>query len=373
MTRSAARAAALFACLPVSGCATATCWTFRDPVPAPRQESVQVTFLGVGGVNVRWRGSSVMTAPLYSNPTLAELVYSEIHSDRLRVQALLHQDVSDARAILVGHAHYDHALDVAFVVQEKALQAAVIGNDALVKLLAPVAKQLPAGVVSLEGTDACAAAPDATADGRFRIRAIRSEHSPQLGKHLFGGLLKVPSVTLWRGEPWQPLSEMPRRVGEWPAGTTQAFVIDLLEPGTNAVAFRVYYQDSPTRGPIGHLPACLSDKPVDLAIVCAGGATELPRFPEDLLANLRPRYVMGAHWEDFFNPRKLPLPGAHDVKEKIRIVPGLRRGSFLRRVRKALPPGGQATIPCPEAVTYFARQDGRWSIAASDAGWSKPK
>jgi hypothetical protein len=54
-------------------------------------------------------------------------------------------------------------------------------------------------------------------------------------------------------------------------------------------------------------------------------------------------------------------------------VPGLRRGSFLRRVRKALPPGGQATIPCPEAVTYFARQDGRWSIAASDAGWSKPK
>ncbi|PYQ14855.1 MAG: hypothetical protein DMF80_11350 [Acidobacteria bacterium] len=374
MSRAAA-AAVLLAGAFAAGCAsTTTCRTFRDPpAPGPAKESVQVTFLGVGGVLVRWAGASVMTGPFYSNPTVAELALSEIHSDRERVDALLHEDVADARAILVGHSHYDHAMDVPFVALRKATKATVLGNDALVKLLAPIASALPAGLASLERRDACADPAYVVSDSRFRVWAIRSEHSPQIGKRLLGDIVNVPKVTLWRGEPLQPLAALPSRVGEWPAGTTLAFVIDLLEAGTDEVAFRIYYQDSPTRQPVGYPPPCLPGRPVDLAILCVGGATELPHFPGDIVRTLHPGFVLGIHWEDFFEPRPLPLPGAKDVREKIKLLPGVSRSGFLRAVRRALPPGARAAFPCPEAATTFSRTGSAWSIAASDARWSAPK
>jgi len=371
----ARQAALALACGIASGCATSTtCFTFKDPpTTGPAQESVQVSFLGVGGVHVRWQGASVMTAPFYSNPTQLEMISSEIHSDRNRVRSLLPDHVSDTRAVLVGHSHYDHALDVPFAVQMKAKQATVVGNDALTKLLAPIKHDLTAGLVSLEGRDACSAPAYAVAGTRIRIRAVTSEHSPQIGKHLFKDFLKFPAITLWRGEPWLPLATMPARAGEWPSGTTLAFVIDLLEATSDDVAFRIYYQDSPTRKPIGYLPACLAAKPVDLAILCGGGATELPEFPGDIVGAMKPRFVLGTHWEDFFTPRRIPLPAATNVKERIRILPGVSRRAFVRRVTKEQPSGGQVAMPCPESVTYFARNAGQWTIAASDAGWSTPK
>lgn len=50
------------------------------PSPAPVYDPVagkdeaHVTFLAVGGVIRRWQGRSIMTAPLYSNPPVAQAV-----------------------------------------------------------------------------------------------------------------------------------------------------------------------------------------------------------------------------------------------------------------------------------------------------------
>ena len=44
--------------------------------------------------------------------------------------------------------------------------------------------------------------------------------------------------TLWRGEDEYPAKELPVRAGTWTGGTTLAFVIELLEPATDSVAFR---------------------------------------------------------------------------------------------------------------------------------------
>ena len=346
------------------------------PEPTPDKDAVQVTFLGVGGLIVRWQGAAVMAAPLYSNPTIGEIALSEIHPDRQRIEALMRQDVSGVRAIFSGHAHYDHLMDVPYVALHRAPDADVVGNDAMVKLLDPIKGKLrpPHTLVSLESP----ASPVYPVPGtRFRIRAVASQHSPQIGPRLIGWFPRLlglfvhfPRVTLWRGEDEDPAKELPVRAGNWTAGTTQAFVIELLDAADD-VAFRIYYQDSPTVPHYGYPDWPSNPNHYDLAILCMGGATEYKAFPRDIVRYLGPTYVMGIHWENFFDPR--PLPTAERKRdEKIHYAPGVKEGRFIGAVRDALPAGGRAIVPCPDQVATFRKDAGRWQLA-DDAGWSRPR
>jgi len=381
--RTGARRIASFLLLAsLAGCATPRpkiCTTLvAEPVYST--ETVQVVFLGVGGVIVRWEGQSIMTAPLYSNPTIGEMALSEIHVDRQRIDGLMREsqhELKGVRAILTGHSHYDHLMEVPYIALHRAINAEVIGNDAMVKLLAPIAKELyPRRLVSLQ---------DPPADGhlvpgtRFRIQSVRSQHSPQIGPRLQGRtaqllawLFPLPDVSLWRGEDEHPAERLPVRAGEWPGGIALAYVIELLQPGSDDVAFRIYYQDSPTQPPYG-FPSEKHTYTYDLAILCMGGATEYPEFPRDIVAHLAPRYVMGVHWEDFFNPRKLGDTAEASVREEIQYAPGVEEKDFLAAVRGAQPSGGQAIVPCPDKATVFTRTGKVWRIPGSDPDWTKPK
>jgi len=353
-----------------------TCTTLVTE-PRPAADAVQVTFLGVGGLIIRWQGAAVMAAPLYSNPTIGEIAISEIHADRQRIDGLLRQDVSDVRAILSGHTHYDHIMDVPYVALHKAKSADLVGNNALVKLLDPIKGPLgeTRKLVSLESPS-----PPVydVPRSRFRIRSVVSQHSPQMGPRLIGSVprllaffLPFPRVTLWRGEDEQPAKELPVRVGEWPAGTTQAFVIELLDPD-DSVAFRIYYQDSPTVPPYGYPDWPKASSRYDLAILCMGGATEYRAFPRDIVRYLGPAYVMGIHWENFFDPRPLPAPGETNVTEKIHYAPGVKEGRFLRAVREVQPAGGRAIVPCPDKVATFRKGPSGWQVEDA-TGWTSPR
>jgi hypothetical protein len=278
------------------------------------------------------------------------------------------------RAILSGHAHYDHLMDVPYVALHKARRADLVGNNAMVKLLDPIKGALdpPQKLVSLESPSP----PIYDVPGtRFRIRAVASQHSPQMGPHLAGWLPRFlfhfPRVTLWRGEDEEPARELPVRAGSWTAGTTQAFVLELLD-AAGAVAFRIYYQDSPTVAPYGYPDWPANAQKYDLAILCLGGATEYRAFPRDIVRYLAPAYVMGIHWEDFFNPRPIAAPGVTNVTEKIHYAPGVNAGKFLGAVRDAQPAGGRAIVPCPDHAATFRKGPQGWGLV-SDAGWSTPR
>jgi hypothetical protein len=123
-------------------------------------------------------------------------------------------------------------------------------------------------------------------------------------------------------------------------------------------------------------------QPIDLALLCVGGASEEPirnKFPRDIVTALTPLYVMGGHWEDLFHPRVLPLPGPPPVTEKIKRAPGARLNEFISEAYDALPHGGRVTVPCWEDVAYFKKDShGTW-ILDTDIGsptigsWSNPK
>ena len=370
---------ALSAC---SGPPRKICVTLPSPPPAydasADKDRVQVTFLGVGGVIIRWQGAALLTAPLYSNPTIAEMALSEVHSDRQLIDALMRQDVSNVTAIVAGHSHYDHLMDVPYVALHRAPKADVLGNEAMVKLLHPIADDLARApranrLVSMQKEPVYA-----PAGVPMRVTAIPSEHSPQMGPalinrtaRLLSWLVPLPEVTLWRGEDEFDLDVLPTRVGGWPAGRPLAFVVELLDPAGGAVAFRLYYQDSPTRDPYGY-PARVPEG-YDLALLTMGGATEFRSFPGDIVAHLDPKFVMGIHWEDFFDPRKLPLPGEVNRKESLLYAPAVDEARFLKAVREVQRVGGRALVPCPDKTVTFVRAASGWELVGDAAGWTAPK
>lgn len=379
------------------------------PQAAPAAaDAVEVRFLGVGGFLIRYgsggQWDTVLTAPLYSNPTFGEIATQPVNPDGRLIDALLPQEADEARAIFVGHGHYDHLMDVPWVATRRARQAVIYGNDAVYDVL-QTSPDVKARVKSLEPlanqachwTGNCRAGtppwtPYRVPGMRLRVWSILSEHSPQFV--LPGPLawLFPNPVHLWRGTPFEPPTRLPTRPGDWPEGTVLAYVFDFLTVDSSAadtlwdspqVAFRVYYQDSSARLPFGYPPEVYREHPpglaprVDLALLCVGGSEEIPGSAGEIVRRLAPRFIMGQHWEDFFNPRQLQVPrppkrAREPAYETYRgLIAGADPKGFEKRLRAALPKDAEYVMACPDAITRFTRTNGSWGIALSSERWRR--
>jgi len=262
----------------------------------PGREALTMTYLGTGGWIIEHGDDQVLTAPLFSNPSFLRTGLARVASDTAEVDRwMARYDVSGARVILSGHAHYDHLMDVPRVATRHAPEARILANRTAANILGPWS-----GVH--ERVDAVeAAAGDARSPGswlRFgdvRIMPLRSHHAPH-----FAG------YTLYHGTVERVLTERPRYVTEWLDGETLAFLIDFLDPD-GAVAFRVYYQDAVTEPPSGSAPIeLIAERPVDVAVFVPATFDQVDWHPEALVENLRPERVLLGHWEDFFIPLDEP-------------------------------------------------------------------
>ena len=98
---------------------------------------LSIQYLGVGGHIFRFRDSAIMTAPSITNPSFWLLgPFMPISADTDLIDRYL-PDVSDVESILVGHAHYDHLMDVPYVMQTKALSSHVYGSATMAHTIAP--------------------------------------------------------------------------------------------------------------------------------------------------------------------------------------------------------------------------------------------
>lgn len=283
-------------------------------------EPVVFTYLGAGGWLIRHGEAALLTAPFFSNPGLVEVGVGHVATDTAAVDRFL-PPVADVPAILVGHAHYDHLMDVPYVARVHAPQARVYGSRTMVNLLRGDPALAPDRLVDVEALTGDATTPGrwiSTPDARIRFMPLRSEHAP----HLFG-------IQLFHGEVEAPLSRLPERAAEWLDGPTLAWLIDFLDEDGDVV-LRVHYQDSASRPPRGFPP--LDDGiPVDVVILCTAGSGEAEGYPEALVEALAPRHALLGHWEDFFRSLDWPL----------RPVPGTDVDAFERRLAEVLPEGSE--------------------------------
>ncbi|HEX5059942.1 MAG TPA: hypothetical protein VFV99_11310, partial [Kofleriaceae bacterium] len=299
----------------------------------------------------------VMTAPLFTRQNAIEVTFNiALEPDTAAIDTgLADEPLANLSAIVSGHAHYDHFMDVPHILT-KAPNATAYTNLTGRHVLAALAPDRPScanatpspelprdRIVAMD--DPLASHVDYTncpdhrpagapiegswlyvPNSNVRLMAFCSSHPAQVGPYHFG-----------EGSIDHDQCDLPSAASGWLEGQTLAFVIDFLDPQQKPV-FRVFYQDAPTNPPIGHVPsAILGEKQVDLALLCVGSTDAVEDHPTQILGNLQPRYAISGHWEDFFQPvGSTPQP-----------IPFLNLDGYMQRAEAALP--GRHTLAQPGA------------------------
>jgi hypothetical protein len=347
-----------------------------DP-PDPEPAALEVHAFGVQGFAVTYGNDTILTAPLFTRQSMFDVALNvPLPADTAAIDAgLIGIDLDKVRGVISGHAHYDHFMDVPRIL-ERAPNAVAYTNLSGRNMLAALAPDRPAGcsntpaaplarsrVVALDDTFAskvdwtnCASRKPqgvplagswvAVPGSNVRVMAFCSMHPDQIGPFHFG-----------EGSVDTELCDLPPNAAGWLEGTTLSFLIDFLD-ADGAPVHRVFYQDAPTDAPIGQVPASIiSERAVDLALLCVGSNDAVENEPTAIIENIKPRFILSGHWEDFFadtggNPTPIPFLDLDTYVQRAEAgVPGAPDAEFVvdglpSRSRHVLAvPGMRSSVP----------------------------
>ena len=154
--------------------------------------------------------------------------------------------LADANAILVGHAHYDHLMDVPYIKATFMPKAKIFGSQTMKYILAaPDAHLVSADVMSVQPVmgDAQKAGQWFSAGPRIRVMALKSMHAPIIW-----------GISFFEGDYAAPLTQLPKRASGWLEGQTLAYLIDFLGADGKTVEYRIHYQDAASERMLGFPP-----------------------------------------------------------------------------------------------------------------------
>jgi hypothetical protein len=264
-----------------------------------------------------------------------------IASDTSLADRLLPREADGASTILVGHAHYDHLLDVPYVARARARRATIYGSPTMRHILMgdSVLRDSSRRVVALRGDSVGTSLRRGRwiydRDSSFRFMAFEADHAPTL---FAGGWVFASGVLR------EDLDSLPPYAQDWVAGEPLTYLVDVLDRRTGATRLRIYYQDTANRPPLGFpSPDVLAERPVDVALLTVAAAQHVEHTPDSLLGVLKPRYVIAGHWEDFFRPQTLPA--------KLNVVTDA--DAFLASLTRSLPPRSGWQMPLPRRTIRF--------------------
>lgn len=314
--------------------------------PSGCTDSLDIVAMGVGGyLLMPWQDTTqlVMTPPSFTNPTLWWMALgdwwlgSSPNAGRInrRLAALPNAGpdrLSRVRAVLVGHGHYDHLMDLP-PLSPLLANATVYGSRTVQHLLAPLETIAPwhvRAVDSLAATDDTHTGQEIVVAPHLRVRAIAWDHAPNIG-----------NIVIANDTERAPRTKLPRTVHGWKLGRVHAYTIDI---GTRAdtVDVRVFVHDAAgSPDVVRRAASVLRAMPAarhTVAIIAAANFDQAHAYPDILLAHLAPDHVIFGHWEDFFRSSEKPP----------RIVRGIRGSELVHVVERYQ--GGRWTALAPGAT-----------------------
>jgi L-ascorbate metabolism protein UlaG (beta-lactamase superfamily) len=237
---------------------------------------VRVQWLGTAGFAIRADGHTLLFDPYLTRAGLAACALERLEPDL----AAIARHVPEADAIVVGHTHFDHALDVPAIA--KRTGARVFGSSSAARLcrLDAVPEER---IVDVER--ALRAATYEADVGPFHLRFFPSAHS----KLVLG---RVPM----KGE-IDDCDALPMRMHHYRCGAV--FCVEVTVLGK-----RVVHLGSADLVEAS-LPPDVAE--ADLLLACVAGWTKTPRFPERVARAFDPRAVLLSHWDDFFTSLDRPV------------------------------------------------------------------
>ncbi len=267
--------------------------TFReDELGVAGADGVRVRWLGTAGFAIEHQGTTILFDPYLTRASLLTCVTSRLVSDA----RLLAAHTPRADAIVVGHTHFDHALDVPAIASLTG--ARVYGSRSAVKLCR--ASGLPeARLHDVEGSPGAEAVVAEV--GPFELRFHPSAHSRfALGRVPFPGEIA-------------DCDQVPLRLQHYRCGAV--FAVEIRVAGRTILHM----------GSAELIESTLPVREPDLLLLCAAGWTSSPNLPERVARAVAPRAVLLSHWDDFFRTMELPA----------RPLPALQLSRLVERLEKA--------------------------------------
>jgi len=296
-------------------------------------DGLSIDYFGVACFQFHWAGKALLLDPYFSRFNIVRTGLGKIAPDPAQVDPYIPQ-LRQVDTVLVGHAHYDHMLDLPYLAPHFQTATQVISNATLKHTLAPF--ELP-----LQWTVANELAANPTtvgtwirnANGRIRIMPIASSHPNHWA-----------FIHLYPHAVGEDRSRHPQRAAHYQEGRSFAFLIDFLAPD-DSIAHRVFAQTSSNGFPSGSFPReILDEKSVDIAIVSMDSCKEKARGKPSIIDYVDPSEVFFGHWDSFFR-RKDQTP--HEVM-KVNL-PRLHRYYQTQTDRKYRFPGFDTQYFFPSA------------------------
>jgi L-ascorbate metabolism protein UlaG (beta-lactamase superfamily) len=230
---------------------------------------LELTWIGTAGFRLAYQGTVVWIDPYVTRLSLRDLLGRRAVPPSASAVAAW---IDRADAVLVGHTHFDHALDVPAIA--KRFGCKVYGSKSLAQLMR--IHGLPAQAVVVE--------PHRDHEvGPFRFRFVPSLHS----RLVLG--LRVP----YAGElTCEHLDELiPQR---YRCGQVWGICIEVA-------GLRIYHQ-----GSADLIEDEIRDRGVDLFLCGISGRRFTPRYVERIVRALAPARIIPTHYDDFFRPLAAP-------------------------------------------------------------------
>ena len=256
-------------------CAQQLAWAATTRrVALPR--GLSLTWLGTAGFRIEYQGSVIWIDPYVTRLPLGALVRRRVvPSD----PAAIARWVDRADAILVGHTHFDHALDVPAIANQTG--CTVYGSRSLQHLM---------GLHGLAQRTTVVEPRRAYEVGPFRFHFVPSVHSKlQLG-------LAIPYSGELTCEHVDELVPQAYRCG-------QVWGVCIEVAG-----LRIYHQ-----GSADLIEAEIVDRGVDLFLCGISGRRFTPSYVARILRALAPGAVIATHFDDFFRPLDQPTRFSFNV------------------------------------------------------------
>jgi L-ascorbate metabolism protein UlaG (beta-lactamase superfamily) len=297
-------------------------WLHREPdlVRGGEPETkLALQWLGTAGFRVVYRGYAgaqasrdadpaspgragpsehhVWLDPHLSRHSLWQIVSGKISANAERIDA----DVDRADAVVVGHSHFDHAIDAPYIAKKH--RARLYGSSSMMAI---------GRGYGVDEADLRCLEPGVTVhDGPCALTAYRSQHSRfLLGRVPAPGHITAPLAAPARALDYRVGDVLGLHLGGGPVSVYHVGSADLIEAEMTGVR-------------------------ADVVLACTIGRHATPRFTERLLDTLQPKIVIPCHWDQFWRPidaemRQIPsndLAGfiaevaAHSSKPEVRVLP----------------------------------------------------
>ena len=255
---------------------------------------IKVRWLGAAGLEFIFQRKTILIDPFISRYTMEELRAGPLIPQKEAVSSYINELQGEIAAVVMGHTHYDHALDMPLIADH--LHGPLVGSQSLETLM--TLHDMPGRVTVCQGGEQVNLMTDA------RVTMLLSKHG------IIGD--RVPSP----GE-IDPNKKPPLRAGDYKLGT---IYIAKLELGD--ITFMM-------SGSANFIPEALEGHTCDVLFMGAGGWQKTPDYVQQLPAMVKPKVIVPYHTDNFF----IPIP----ADRKTPLMPGLELPAFLDIVSNSVP------------------------------------